>query len=195
MPFPRAGLFARGSSTAFDSVVEWLCCLFAELPSECPELEPRDPQTRMGPVLERSWLTWLAPLLLLACHGKAVDSNPEQRETGPVDSDEPDSPSDDCDWYPQGMLGYSVDVVSELIEIDSPDLGQRWTLEDQLTGSVIGHTVADPGQWRLIVSTSDGACSVSALEDLSSCETVTFPTVEELKGTFGAAGENCRMPY
>jgi hypothetical protein len=38
-----AGLFTAGSSTAFDPVVDWLGYLFAELPSDCPELEPRDP--------------------------------------------------------------------------------------------------------------------------------------------------------
>lgn len=146
-------------------------------------------------MLERCWLTRLAPLVLLACDGKAVDSDPEQRETGPVDSDEPDSSSDDCYEYPQGRLEWNVKAISDVIEIRSPDLGVTYVLEDVTTGGSVGMIYVDPGQWQLVVSTSDGACNESAVESLSTCGTVTFPTVEELPGSFGVAGENCRMPY
>lgn len=222
MSFPRAGLFVRGSSTAFDPVVEWLGYLFAELvkiagcPTDGPPMptlgarrfgipvkgghargerprrsssgKPRRvvgcalvaaPSASSGPVLERSWLTWLAPLMLVACHGKAVDSDLEQRETGPVDSDEPDSPADDCYEYPQGELDWNVKAISDVIEVRSPDLGVTYVLEDSTTGGSVGMIYVDPGQWQLVVSTADGACNASAVESLSTCGTVTFPTVEE----------------
>jgi len=149
----------------------------------------------MVPVLERSWLTRWAPLMLLACHGKGVDSAPRRGETGPVDSDEPDPPADDCYEYPQGELDWNVKAISDVIEIRSPDLGVKYVLVEETTRDSGGMIYVDPGQWQLVVSTSDGACNESAVESLSTCETVTFPTVEELTGTFGVAGENCRMPY
>jgi len=124
-----------------------------------------------------------------------MDSEAERREPDLVDSGVSDSGPDGCDWAPQGELRWSVDTLSDEVEVRSPDLGVRYTVSHGTSGSAIGTVRVDPGQWQLVVSTSDGACNESAVESLSTCETVTFPTVEELPGSFGVAGENCRMPY